>query len=505
MRKVFCDAFKLRDFDERGRQFDFSMYLRRSFSEIVCSLIEISLVAWGVLFVCIVAILIVVAALGQIDDDRVIGHGEEPAGASRRVLAAGSGSGSGSGDPQECGETRCEDESDRWNCAYCSSDQPWVEGAGTYLRVLVVAGWSLLGLRLLLVLWIRKTRSAFLRKHAGCVDEASLEQTLRMIADLESSGMETTLDDVRKSMTTQDFEHSDTNGDGSIDQDEFRRMQSRARMAKAHEHANQAETHAAVNMFDEARTKQLKRKKKAEVRAVQDQLSAGVWIGGRPELYLSALGVAKIIEAFYFALVVLNGVTTAGLVLGPSSWWLGLLLVLPILISSQLATMIVRDFALMYAICKASADILMEVEHTSSVMQRSYEELRSQFHTMFVRANPTVPDMLEKCYQAFIASDTDADGSLSHKEFSQLVRQLTGEAASTKMLKKLLRMIDIDQSGQVDVEEFLRFAAPLQSEDGADDVDIEQLEERIDKMMKTHVRDSKTRNTQNGGIGPVSV
>ena len=84
-------------------------------------------------------------------------------------------------------------------------------------------------------------------------------QTLRMIADLESSGMETTLDDVRKSMTTQDFEHSDTNGDGSIDQDEFRRMQSRARMAKAHEHANQAETHAAVNMFDEAHTKQLKR------------------------------------------------------------------------------------------------------------------------------------------------------------------------------------------------------------------------------------------------------
>ena len=60
------------------------------------------------------------------------------------------------------------------------------QGAGTYLRVLVVAGWSLLGLRLLLVLWIRKTRSAFLRKHAGCVDEASLEQTLRMIADLES-------------------------------------------------------------------------------------------------------------------------------------------------------------------------------------------------------------------------------------------------------------------------------------------------------------------------------
>ena len=36
MRKIFCDAFQLKSWDERGNQFDFSLYLRRSLSEIVC-------------------------------------------------------------------------------------------------------------------------------------------------------------------------------------------------------------------------------------------------------------------------------------------------------------------------------------------------------------------------------------------------------------------------------------------------------------------------------------
>ena len=48
-RKVFCDAFQLRDWDEAGTHFDFSLFLRRSLSEIVCSLIEISTLSWAVL------------------------------------------------------------------------------------------------------------------------------------------------------------------------------------------------------------------------------------------------------------------------------------------------------------------------------------------------------------------------------------------------------------------------------------------------------------------------
>ena len=492
LRKVFCDAFRLRDWDERGRQFDFSLYLRRSLSEIVCSLIEISLLAWGVLAACFVTILIVVAANGQIADHRVFGHGEEPAGASRRALASGSGSGSGSG---ECGEARCDGVSDRWDCAYCAADQQYVDGAGLYLRLLIGAGWSLLFLRFLLVLWIRQARSKFLRKHAGVYDEASLEETLRQSCQRQLLAEAPTPQDARKTLTTHSFDVHDINGDGQIDKDEFKRMQSRARMAKAHEHVVTTDpSHAhIVNMFDEAKTKQMRRKKTAEVRAVQTQLSEGVWIGGRPELYMSALGVAKIIEAFYFALILLNGVTTAGLVLGPSSWWLILLLVLPVICSSQLATLIVRDFAIMYAICKASADVLMEVEHTTTVMQRSYEELRAQFHTMFVRAHDETSDILELCYEGFKSHDVDADGTLSHKEFAHLVRTLTGEAASTKMVRKLLRMIDIDQSGKVCSEEFLRFAAPLDKDHDGRDVDIEVLERRIGLMVQNHERETKLR------------
>ena len=147
----------------------------------------------------------------------------------------------------------------------------------------------------------------------------------------------------------------------------------------------------------------------------------------------------------------------------------------------QLATLIVRDFALMYAICKASADILMQVEHHSTVMQRAYEELRDHFQAMFVRANPSTSDMLDACFQAFAQFDADGSGHLSHREFSELIRHLTGEAASGRMLRRLLRMIDVDASGKVEVQEFLRFAAPLEVE-GGPEISVEDLELRIEQL-----------------------
>lgn len=207
-----------------------------------------------------------------------------------------------------------------------------------------------------------------------------------------------------------------------------------------------------------------------------------MWTGDRPAAFLYALGVVRILEAWYVALVLLNGVTTAALVLGPNSWWLILLLCAPPVVSLQLATLIVRDFALMYAITIASADTLMQVEHHSATMQRSYEELRDQFQRMFLRAHPTKDDILEACFEAFVAHDTDSSGRLSHKEFSVLVAQLTGEEASSRMMRRLLRMMDTDQSGEIEVEEFLRFAAPLEDELESADFNIEELEHRIEQM-----------------------
>ena len=81
----------------------------------------------------------------------------------------------------------------------------------------------------------------------------------------------------------------------------------------------------------------------------------------------------------------------------------------------------------------------MLVEHDSRVMQRSYEELRAHFQTLFIRANPGVRDMLDACDKAFFKADADHGGTLSHKEFAGLIKRITGEAASSKMLKKLLR------------------------------------------------------------------
>ena len=68
------------------------------------------------------------------------------------------------------------------------------------------------------------------------------------------------------------------------------------------------------------------------------------------------------------ALVFLNGISTAMMILGPSCWWLILLLIIPPWFCAQLTVLIVRDFALLYAVCKPDVDTLMTVEHDSSVM-----------------------------------------------------------------------------------------------------------------------------------------
>lgn len=93
---------------------------------------------------------------------------------------------------------------------------------------------------------------------------------------------------------------------------------------------------------------------------------------------------------------------------------------------------------------------------------------------MFLLANPDETDIRAACRQAFLRADTDKSGSLSHREFTRLVRQLTGRAATKRMLTKLLRMVDSDQSGVVTLEEFVKFTAPVTGIDEAEyDADVD--------------------------------
>ena len=151
-------------------------------------------------------------------------------------------------------------------------DQPYVEGAGLYLRLQLSVGWGLLVVRFILVLWIRHVRVRFLRKHGGITDERSLEERLRELAAIESvkrgADAESALAAVRKSIGTHDFESADANGDGIIDKNEFKKEQSRRRLQAAAQHSTlgpQGSRHNAVNMFDEVKHKQLKRQKHIEV------------------------------------------------------------------------------------------------------------------------------------------------------------------------------------------------------------------------------------------------
>ena len=99
--------------------------------------------------------------------------------------------------------------------------------------------------------------------------------------------------------------------------------------------------------------------------------------------------------------------------------------------------------------------------------------------------------MLDACDEAFAQVDVDGSGAISHKEFAALIKRITGDAASKKMLKKLLRLIDSDSSGHVDMAEFLRFAAPIDGDH--DHLDRIELERRIAEMVLTRKRISAAR------------
>ena len=339
---------------------------------------------------------------------------------------------------------------------------------------------------------IRHTRARFLRRHASCSTEDQLRDKLRAITrprQRVSAGSPTEAARAivkqasanrKASLLGQDFMRADANQDGVIDADEYMSMQAKARARVSRVAAAGDSGHGgAVNLFDTAAHKVIKRQKSEQVRRAQFRLADGVWVGGSPELFKHALGVLRIVEAFYVALVLLNGIATAVMILGPRCWWLLLLLVTPILFSAQLAVLIVRDFALLYAVCKPNVDTLMIVEHDSSVIQRTCEELRGQFQSMFVRAHPDMPrtEILEACDRAFVELDVDGTGTLTRKEFAELIKQLTGHVASKKMLHKLLRIVDADVSGCVCIEEFLQFVAVL--DDGQGPLDVAELELKV--------------------------
>lgn len=108
------------------------------------------------------------------------------------------------------------------------------------------------------------------------------------------------------SMLHNDFARADINHDGIIDEDEFGAMAAanRQRVSRVggvvqppSPTATGGISHGGtVNLFDTVAHKTIKHQKALEVRAVQDALSDGVWIGGSPELFKHALGVARILE-----------------------------------------------------------------------------------------------------------------------------------------------------------------------------------------------------------------
>ena len=350
------------------------------------------------------------------------------------------------------------------------------------MNFLLIAGWALLGVRLLIYAWITMTKRNFLRRQAGVSNDAQLLEALKGAVSMR--GSRSTLNQqhtvtkdtvLQLTVTEKDFKLADKDKDGVVSKVEWDDWEKTRGLR-----GEQPRT-----MFDEAEVGKANSQRQKVMEGVMGRVAEGVFFLGKPELFQQALNLTRLGEAFHFAGVLLNGISLACMILGPHAWWLVLMQLVPNLFSFlYLHQLIMREFGFLHAICNPSADVLVEVENETAVVLRNYEELRAKFQVMFLLANPLAVDINKACKDAFHAADKDKGGTLSYLEFSKLVSGLTGRAVSQKLIRKLLRMIDVDQSGVITIEEFVKFTAPVSSADAAAAKMSDNLQRRVDQAQK---------------------
>ena len=133
--------------------------------------------------------------------------------------------------------------------------------------------------------------------------------------------------------------------------------------------------------------------------------------------------------------------------------------------SASLSTLTLKEFSFLYAICHPELNVLVHVEHDSRALSHDYEALREHFWHIFVLTNTSSEPMVALCERECKAADADGNGLLSHKEFTVLCRKLLGDTAPKHTLKRILRVIDNDQSGGITLDEFVEFARPASLRD----------------------------------------
>ena len=446
-----------------GGAFDFSLYLRKSLNVHVKHFMEVEILGWAGIMAC--NVIFMLASIQQADgissSSSGSSSGSSSIDASSSASASSSGgsssasgntnsSGSGSG-VDGCGSPNppwC-DGLPEWSCAYCEENQARVVDAHIYLPVYLGLGWSLLAVRMVLSRYILWARNNFLRQHGGAGGPDGLKGAVRAHVDAKDPGI--------KESSFQQAVRSSTHARTGVHTIQKKKMIEEA--AEAHSTDGGGHGHDG-GPGTLARGKSAAQLQAALNRGAQAALSKGVFPFFGPKVFRQVSSMVRVIEGYYFSLVVLNGWGMAGLVFGPwEGCLLGLLMLLPLALAVLVSTATLDEYAFLLAVCHPNMEVLVKVEHASISMMHAYVELREQFARMFAVVNPGLAShgLSTVCARAFAEADSDNSGQISHREFRLMVQRLTGATMSKTNLNRILRVIDTDQSGSINLKEFMLF------------------------------------------------
>jgi len=503
MREAFFDHYDLKPPPKSGNSrrrstvtegfgagaFDFSLYLRKSLNVHVKQFMEVEILGWAGIMTC--NVIFMLASMQQADGISSSSSGGSSSGSSSSVDSSSSASssssssssssnssgsssgayGCGSPDPPWC------DGMPQWSCAYCEDDQARVKDAHIWMACYLGLGWSLLIVRIVLSRYILWARNNFLRQHCATGGPDGLKEAVR--------------------------KHVDAKEPAGIKESSFQqavRSTTHARMGvhtipkkKAHELGMPSGTdggegggpgggeeggHGAGQL---ARGKSAEHLQEALNRGEATKLSKDVFPCGGTKVFRQVSSCVRVIEGYYFSMIVLNGWGMASLVFGP---WEGVLLavlmMLPLVLAVLVSTSTLDEYAFLLAVCQPNMEVLVKVEHASISMMHAYVELREQFARMFAVVNPGLAStgLSAVCVRAFSDADADGSGQISHREFRLMVQRLTGSTMSLTNLKRVIRVIDTDQSGSINLKEFMLFVGVNEVADASPYVRAVQVSQR---------------------------
>ena len=125
--------------------------------------------------------------------------------------------------------------------------------------------------------------------------------------------------------------------------------------------------------------------------------------------------------------------------LGPLAPILIVLLFLPLLASSALATATLQELTVLLAVCRPELEVLVAVEKSSEQLRRDVEELRQVFRRMVYEAQEELEADFRS--ESFRSHDTDASSSLEQQRLKALCESHFNErsnAANVLTVKELM-------------------------------------------------------------------